>query len=83
MIVKEHQQSIAVSANWIDEFMMLELKRDGKEIAYQELFGEFDSSMNQTDRVLTKDSSWLVQRAQPGDQLVIKAHGCYIFKMTV
>ena len=76
-------QSIAVSAIWVYSRMKLVLKRDGREIASQHLFGDFDSSMNQTDRVLTKDNCGLVQIARPGDQFFIGAGFCYIFKMTI
>ena len=72
MIVPEHMQSITVSANWVNGEMTLWLKRDGKKIAEQDPFGFFDSSMNQTDRVLTKDNCELVRLAQPGDQLEIR-----------
>ena len=64
--------------------MVLVLKRDGKEIARKYPFGWFDSSMNQTDRVLTKDNCQLVQKAKPGDQLFIYGgDDCYILNLRV
>ena len=83
MIIPENMQFITVSANWINGVMDLLLKRDGEGIAYQYPFGYFDSSMNQTDRVLTKDNCRLVQKAQPGDLLKIIGVGCYILNLRI
>ena len=84
LIVTEHMQSIAISANWINGYVLLKLLRDGKVIAKQNPFGWFDSSMNQTDRVLTKDNCELVKKAQPGDQLFIYGDdGFYMFNLHV
>ena len=82
--MKEQTKAILVSANWINGVMRLALMRNVWRIDSQEIFGEFDSSMNQTDRVLTKDNCDLFRQAQPGDKLQIEGHkGCYILNLRV
>lgn len=40
--------------------------------------------MNQTDRVLTKDNSVIVQKAQPGDKIFMAgSEECYILSLNV
>lgn len=84
LIVTEQMDKIGVSANWNNGYLRLELRRGENTITSQNLFGTFDSSMNQTDRVLTKDNCELIREAQPGDQLVIvRCKTSYILNMRV
>lgn len=83
LIITEKMHSIAVSANWFGGWMVLELKRNGRDVTQQWPFGHFDSSMNQTDRVFTKENCELVEKAQPGDQLYIKKDGGYTLNLRV
>jgi len=62
LVVKDTIHQITVSSQWGDYGqILLILERDGKEIASQDLFGYFDSSLNQTDTVLTSESDIVKQ----------------------
>jgi predicted DNA-binding protein (MmcQ/YjbR family) len=56
LVVKNPFDKIVVKANWMNESMWIDLRRDGKLVCSQDLFGFFDKSFNQTDIVLTKES---------------------------
>ena len=85
LVVKDTIQQITVSSQWVSAAgygrIFLILERNGKEIASQDLFGEFDSSFNQTDTVLTSESD-IVKQAQPGDHYFLYSDvGPYIWSL--
>jgi len=82
LVVKDTIHQITVSSQWVGDYshILLILERNGEEIASQDLFGTFDSSLNQTDTVLTSESD-IVKQAQPGDHYFLKAGGCYILSL--
>jgi len=81
LVVKDTIHQITVSSQWVGYRIELILKRDGEEIARQDLFGYFDSSFNQTDTVLTSESD-IVKQAQPGDHYFLKTDGdTYIWSL--
>ena len=63
LTIKKEFQKINVKATWFDGTIILNLMRNGKKIASRDLFGSYDSSMNQTDAVLTNTL------ARPGDAI--------------
>ena len=82
MIIKENLEQIAISANWVDGALGLMLVRGKKDKIEQHIFGLFDHSLNQTDRVLTQDHK-IVKKAKPGDQLFVIGAESYIFNLRV
>jgi len=73
LTIKSKFDQINVKGIWFGGNIGAYLKRNGKAVTGQKIYGLYDSSDNQTDMVLTKDNSDIVKQAQVGDTIKLDA----------